>query len=75
MYVAEFTLHAKSGHFDEVADLYSNFAAEFLIGHPALQTVFVLGDEGSGVVRGIAVYNNRRDAGPSAVARGSAGVA
>ncbi len=62
MYVSEFTLHAKAGHFDEVADLYSNFAAEFLIGHPALHTVLVLGDAGSGVVRGIGVFDDRRDA-------------
>lgn len=27
MHVAEFTLHAKPGHFDEVAEIYSEFAA------------------------------------------------
>ena len=52
MYVAEFTLHAKPGHFEQVAEIYSQFAADFLSEHPALQTVLVLGDEASGVVRG-----------------------
>lgn len=27
VHVAEFTLHAKPGHFDEVAQVYSEFAA------------------------------------------------
>lgn len=62
MHVAEFTLHVKPGHFDEVADLYSDFAESFLSGHPALQTVLVMGDEGSGMVRGIGVFNDREDA-------------
>jgi len=62
MHVAEFTLHAKPGHFDEVAGLYSGFAEEFLSGHPALQTVLVMGDEGSGMVRGIGVFADRDDA-------------
>jgi quinol monooxygenase YgiN len=59
MYVAQFILHAKPGHYAEVAALYSAFAAEFLSSHPALETVLVLGDEGSGVVRGIGVYTDR----------------
>jgi quinol monooxygenase YgiN len=62
MHVAEFTLHAKPGHFDEVAQLYSEFAERFLSGHPALQTVLIVGDEGSGTVRGLGVFNDRRDA-------------
>jgi quinol monooxygenase YgiN len=59
MHVAQFTLHAKPGHYAEVAALYSAFAAEFLSNHPALETVMVLGDEGSGVVRGIGVFTDR----------------
>src|SRR5690349_13653092 len=62
MHVAEFTLHAKPGHFDEVADMYSQFADDFLSSHPALQTVLVIGDEASGIVRGIGVFNDRQDA-------------
>jgi len=62
MYVAQFTLHAKPGHYAEVAALYSAFAAEFLSNHPALETVLVLGDEGSGVVRGIGVFTDRPSA-------------
>jgi quinol monooxygenase YgiN len=62
MHVAEFTLHAKPGHFDEVAEIYSEFADSFLSAHPALQTVLVMGDEASGVVRGIGVFNDRQDA-------------
>jgi quinol monooxygenase YgiN len=62
MHVAEFTLHAKPGHFDEVAQMYSDFAEAFLSDHPALQTVLVVGDEGSGIVRGMGVFNDRGDA-------------
>jgi quinol monooxygenase YgiN len=59
MHVAEFTLHPKRGHFEEVAEIHSNFAAGFLSDHPALQTVLILGDEASGVVRGIGVFTDR----------------
>ena len=59
MHVAQFTLHAKPGHYTEVAELYAAFAAEFLSAHPALESVLVLGDEGSGVVRGIGVFTDR----------------
>jgi quinol monooxygenase YgiN len=62
MYVAEFTLRAKPGHYAEVAALYSAFAEEFLSTHPALQTVLVLGDEGSGLVRGVGVFDDRPSA-------------
>jgi quinol monooxygenase YgiN len=56
MHVAEFTLHAKPGHFDEVAEIYSEFAARFLSDQPALETVLILGDEAAGTVRGIGVF-------------------
>jgi quinol monooxygenase YgiN len=62
MYVAEFTLHAKPGHYAEVAALYSAFAAEFLSDHPALESVLILGDEGTGVVRGVGVFTDRSTA-------------
>jgi len=59
MYVAEFTLHATPGHYAEVAALYSAFAADFLSDHPALETVMILGDEATDVVRGIGVFTDR----------------
>lgn len=59
MYVAEFTLRAKPGHYAEVAELYSVFAGEFLSNHDALESVLVVGDEGSGVVRGLGVFMDR----------------
>jgi quinol monooxygenase YgiN len=62
VYVVEFTLHAKPGHYSEVAALYSTFANDFLQEHAALQSVFVVGDEASGVIRGIGVYADRADA-------------
>jgi len=62
MYVAEFTLHAKPGHFDQVAQIYSEFAANFLSDHPALESVLVVGDESDGVVRGIGVFSDREGA-------------
>jgi quinol monooxygenase YgiN len=57
MHVAEFTLHAKPGHFDELAELYSAFARDFLSTQPELETVLVLGDEGQGIVRGIGIFD------------------
>ena len=62
MYVTEFTLHAKPGHFEELAEIHSKFAADFLSDHPALQSVLVVGDEASGLVRGVAVYADREAA-------------
>jgi quinol monooxygenase YgiN len=62
MHVAEFTLHAKPGHYGEVAEIYSEFAAGFLSGHPALQTVLILGDEARGVVRGVGVWTDEESA-------------
>jgi quinol monooxygenase YgiN len=62
MYVAEFTLNAKPGHFEQVAESYSEFADSFLSDHPKLQTLLVVGDEASGVVRGLGVYADREAA-------------
>ena len=48
VYVVEFTLHAKPGHYSDVADIYSDFAADFLSTHDALVSVMVVGDEAAG---------------------------
>jgi hypothetical protein len=62
MHVAEFTLHPNPGHYEQVAEIYSEFAAGFLSDHPALETVLILGDEAAGVVRGIGVFADRDSA-------------
>jgi quinol monooxygenase YgiN len=62
VHVAEFTLHAKPGHFEQVADIYSEFAASFLSNHPALESVLIIGDEATGSVRGIGVFSDREAA-------------
>ena len=62
MHVAEFTLHAKPGHFEEVAEAYSGFAERFLSEQDELETVLILGDEASGTVRGIGVFADRDSA-------------
>ena len=59
MHVAEFTLHAKPGHFQQLAEVYSEFATNFLSDHPALESVLILGDEAAGVVRGIGLFSDR----------------
>ncbi|SRR6266511_1144385 len=62
MHVAEFTLRPKPRHYSQVAEMYSNFASDFLSDHPALESVLILGDEGSGVVRGVGVFTDRPSA-------------
>jgi quinol monooxygenase YgiN len=62
LYVAEFTLYAKPGHYSDVAEIYSNFAADFLSTHDALLSVMVVGDEASAVLRGIGVWEDRESA-------------
>ena len=59
MHVAEFTLHAKPGHYEQVAEIYSGFANDFLSDHPALESVLILGDEAAGIVRGIGLFADR----------------
>src|SRR6059058_2082189 len=59
MHVAEFTLHAKPGHYEQVAEIYSGFASDFLSDHPALESVLILGDEAAGIVRGIGLFADR----------------
>ncbi|MEX0992249.1 MAG: hypothetical protein WD004_08295 [Actinomycetota bacterium] len=58
----EFSCKAKPGHFTEVSELYSGFAADFLSTHEALETVVVFADEASGVVRGLGLYETREAA-------------
>lgn len=62
MYVVEFTLNAKPGHYQQVADSYSAFAAAYLDSHDALVNVLVVGDGAAGVVRGIGVWKTKDDA-------------
>src|SRR5262249_40329697 len=62
MHVAEFTLHPKPGHYSEVAEIYSQFAATFPSHHPALHAVLILGTEAEGVVRGIGVWDDEASA-------------
>ncbi|NQW72667.1 MAG: hypothetical protein HQ453_08045 [Actinobacteria bacterium] len=54
--VVEFTLNVKPGHYAEVLSLYSDFAHTYMEINPTLVDVLVVGDEGTGVVRGIGVY-------------------
>ena len=62
MYLVEFTQHAKPGHFDQVAEISSAFAANFLSNHPALQSVMIVADEAAGLVRALALYTDRESA-------------
>ncbi|MDA3021721.1 MAG: hypothetical protein O2943_03495 [Actinomycetota bacterium] len=60
--VVEFTLNVKPGHYADVLDLYSAFAHNYMEINPALISVLVVGDEGSGIVRGIGVYGDHAEA-------------
>ena len=62
MYVVEFKLRAKPGHYAQLAEAYSSFAEDFLNSQPALSSVLIVGDEGSGDLRGIAVWADRSSA-------------
>jgi quinol monooxygenase YgiN len=62
MFVAEFTLHAKPGHYRDVVDVYSAFVTDFLSTHPALESAIIVGDEASGLIRGIGVWETKDDA-------------
>jgi len=59
MYVAEFSLHAKPGHYRAVADLYSAFVADYLSTHAQLLSVTIVGDDGSGLVRGVGIWESK----------------
>jgi len=58
-YVVMFTLHAKPGHYAQLSELYSDFASGFLSSHPSLESVLVVGDEASGVLRGVGIYGSK----------------
>lgn len=60
--VVEFNLKVKQGHYAEVLSLYSEFAHAYIEINPALVSVLVVGDEGSGLVRGIGVYRDHVEA-------------
>lgn len=62
MYVAEFSLHAKMGHYAEVSEALASFASRFLASHAALQSVLVIGDPASGLVRAVGVWKSKEDA-------------
>ncbi|CAB4884114.1 MAG: hypothetical protein F2793_08055 [Actinobacteria bacterium] len=56
--VVEFTLNVKPGHYAAVLELYSDFAHTYMDLNPALLSMIVVGDEGTGVVRGIGIYGD-----------------
>lgn len=56
--VVEFTLHAKPGHYAELLNSLSNFAREFEVVHPDLESLLIVGNEAQGFIRAIAVYAN-----------------
>ena len=60
--VVEFTLNVKPGHYAEVLSLYSEWAHTYLDLNPALVSALIVGDEGSGLVRGIGVYSDHDEA-------------
>ncbi len=60
--VVEFTLHVRPGHYEQVAEIYSEFAHDYLELNPSLISVLVVGDPGQGIVRGIGVFNTASDA-------------
>jgi hypothetical protein len=47
----------KPGHYEEVLDHYSNFAHNFIEADPHLLSVHIVGDPGSGLVRGIGIFD------------------
>ncbi len=52
----------KRAESDLLERIYSEFAANFLSDHPALESILVVGDESDGVVRGIGVFSDREGA-------------
>jgi quinol monooxygenase YgiN len=59
MHVAEFTLHPKRGHFEEVAEIPLELRRGLPERSSGAADVLILGDEASGVVRGIGVFTDR----------------
>lgn len=61
-HVVEFTLEVKPGHYQDVVDLYSEFAHDFMAIDPHLISVHIVGDPGAGLVRGIGVFDTQEAA-------------
>ena len=61
-HVAEFTLNVKPGHYQDVVDLYSQFAHDYLAIDPHLVSVHIVGDPAAGIVRGIGVFDTEEAA-------------
>ena len=60
--VAEFTLTVKPGHYEQVLDLYSGFAHDYMDMDEHLLSVHIVGDPNAGIVRGIAVFDSEQAA-------------
>ncbi len=61
-HVVEFTLDVKPGHYQDVVDLYSEFAHDFMAIDPHLTDVLIVGDPGQGLVRGIGIFDSQEAA-------------
>jgi len=61
-HVVEFTLTVKPGHYQDVLDLYSDFAHDFMSVDPHLTSVHIVGDPGAGIVRGIGIFDTEQAA-------------
>lgn len=51
-------MHVKPGHFDEVLEAYSEFAAKFQVMVPEDRIIVIAGDRASGLIRGIGVFES-----------------
>lgn len=60
--VVEFTLTVKPGHYQQVLDLYSDFAHNFMEVDRHLKSVHIVGDPGAGLVRGIGIFDSEKSA-------------
>ena len=58
--VIEFTMHVKPGHYEDVLQAYSEFAAAFQEAVPEDRIIIITGDPASGLVRGIGVFDSAR---------------
>ncbi len=61
-HVVEFTLTVKPGHYQDVLDVYSNFAHDYMAADPHLKSVHIVGDPAAGLVRGIGVFDSEEAA-------------
>jgi quinol monooxygenase YgiN len=56
--VIEFTMHVKPGQYEAVLEAYAEFAAAFQTVVPEDRLILIAGDPGSGLVRGIGVFDS-----------------